>query len=314
MNEVTRAQKARLGLFLIISGGVLAALIIVISGTKFFAKRDTYFVRYRDTSVSGLEVGAQVKYHGVRVGRVDEIYIDPDEIEFVVIELSLKSGTPLKMDVKAEINQLSLTGLKIIELTGGSSKADVLLPDSEIPAGISTLEAITGKAEAVSVKLEIVLTNLVEFTKKENQEKIFNIIDEVAVVVNDFHNIVSDNQESISTVASNLKSASEKVKQLTETPAFLDIIANFDTTASNLKGVDLAKLVFSTQETLDKANAAFKHIDLTVLKGRHDFLVSLEVLREAIDSFNEFTRLISEDPSLILRGTSGQEIDPKIRR
>ncbi|MCD4665855.1 MAG: hypothetical protein K8R68_11350 [Bacteroidales bacterium] len=59
---------------------------------------------------------------------------------------------------------------------------------------------------------------------------------------------------------------------------------------------------------LDQTNKTFTHLDLTILKSRHDILSSAEILRESLEYFNEFTRLISENPSLLLRSSPQQEI------
>ncbi len=308
MNEVTAAQKARLGLFLIISGGLLVIIILIITGSELLEKRDTYFVRYKDTSVSGLEIGAQVKYHGVRVGRIEDIYIDEDQVDVVVVELSLKAGTPIKTDVEAEISALSLTGLKIIELTGGSRKAPMLPPGSEIPPGESTLQMITGKAEAVSEKLELALTNLVELTGGENQERLMKMIDNTALVLNDFHVILKESREPVQNIVRNLEEASIEIHSITSSTEIKRTLSNLDTASANIAQTDIVKMVSELQKTLEEIRLAFNHVDLTVLKGRHDFLMSLEVLRESLDSFNEFTRIIAEDPSLLLRGTREQEI------
>jgi len=314
MLEVTRAQKARLGLFLIISGSLLIVLLLIVTGTKFFEKRDQYFIRYRDVSVSGVEVGAQIKYHGVRVGRVDEIRIDEEEVETIVVTLSLKRGTPVKTDVEAEITALSLTGLKIIELTGGSSDAPLLPPDSEIPAGESALQMITGRAEAVSEKLEMVLNNLISLTGGENRQRFMNLIDNTAAVLEDVHIMLAESRDPIASTINNLELASQDIRAITSSVEIQRTLANLDSASRNLNETDLANTLKILSNTFEQARLTFNHIDLTLLKGRHDLLISLEVLRESLDSFNEFSRMISEDPSLLLRGTREGEIGIRGRR
>ena len=49
----------------------------------------------------------------------------------------------------------------------------------------------------------------------------------------------------------------------------------------------------------------------TLLKSRHDILSSTEILRESLEYFNEFTRLISENPSLLLRSSPQEEIEER---
>lgn len=313
MREVTRAQRARLGLFLLVSGTVLLIVLVIVTGAKLFEKRDTYFVRYKDVSVSGLEIGAQVKYHGVRVGRVENIYIDPKQVETIVVELALEHETPVMDDVKAVINALSLTGIKIVELTGGSSTANQLEPNSEIPAGESPLQMITGKAEAVSEKLEIVLSNLINMTSSENQGKLIKLVDNTAVVLNDVHGILDDNRSSIESSFRNIEIASNQMIELTSSQALRRAFANIDTAAYDIQAAEFGKAVADLRETLIQAKSTFTHVDLTLLKGRRDILTSLEVMRESLDSFNEFARLISEDPSVLLRGTRVEEVQGGLR-
>ncbi|MBT3233617.1 MAG: MCE family protein [Calditrichaeota bacterium] len=314
MREITRAQKARLGMFLTISGSMLLIMLLYITGKNVFEKRDEYFIRYEDVSVSGVEVGAQVKYHGVRVGRVDKIAIDNQEVSTIIVEISLLDGTPVKTDVKAEITALSLTGLKIIELTGGSNDAALIPPGSEIPAGASPLQAFTGRVEAVSEKLEIVLSNFIELTGGENQEKLFELINSTALVLEDFHSMFAENRGPIENTITNLELASENVLAITGSPEITRTLTNLDSVTTSINQANLAGVIKDFGETFEEARIAINHIDLTLLKGRHDLLMSLEVLRDGLESFNEFSRLISEDPSLIWRGRQGGEIDPSDKR
>lgn len=314
MREITRAQKARLGMFLTISGSMLLIMLLYITGKNVFEKRDDYFIRYQDVSVSGVEVGAQVKYHGVRVGRVDRIEIDNKKVSTVIIDISLLGGTPVKKDVEAEITALSLTGLKIIELTGGTNEAPLLPPGSEIPAGESSLQAFTGRVEAVSEKLEIVLSNFIELTGGENQEKLFELINSTALVLADFHAMFAENRQPIANTISNLEIASENVLAITESPEISRTLTNLDSVATSINQANLAGVIRDFAATFGEARIAINHIDLTLLKGRHDLLMSLEILRDGLESFNQFSRLISEDPSLIWRGREGGEINPSEHR
>lgn len=309
MREITRAQKARLGMFIIVSGTLLLVMLLYITGKNVFEKRDKYFIRYEDVSVSGIETGAQVKYHGVRVGRVDQIEIDAKEISTVIIQISLLYGTPVKTDVEAEITALSLTGLKIIELTGGSNEAALLAPGSEIPAGESSLQAFTGRAEAVSEKLELVLNNLIELTGGENQEKLFELINSTAIVLDDFHATFKENRQPIANTIQNLQVASEDILAITGSQEIQRTLSNLDSVTTAINRANLGKVVMDLAATFEEARVTFNHIDLTLLKGRQDLLMSLEVLRDGLESFNEFSRLISEDPSLIWRGRQGGEIN-----
>ena len=151
---VSKAQKFRLGIFIAFSSVLLIVFLVVVAGNKLLEKRDEYYIHYEDTSVIGLQVGGQVKYHGISVGRVDDIRIDKEDVKMVIVTISVKEGTPLKEDILATLAPVGITGLKQIELSGGTNEAKLLKPKSNILPGKSVLDSITGKAEIIAEKLK----------------------------------------------------------------------------------------------------------------------------------------------------------------
>ena len=77
---------------------------------------------------------------------------------------------------------------------------------------------------------------------------------------------------------------------------------------SELEQANLTEVINKMATALDQTNRTFTHLDLTLLKSRRDIINSTEILRESLEYFNEFTRLISENPSLLLRSSSQKEI------
>ena len=76
---------------------------------------------------------------------------------------------------------------------------------------------------------------------------------------------------------------------------------------------ELAQVPFT--QLVDELNAALAqvrktviHADLTLLKGRQDLLSSIETLKEAMENINEFSRIISENPSVLLYRSQQKEI------
>jgi ABC-type transporter Mla subunit MlaD len=71
MNE-NRANYAKIGFF-VLAGTALMLLAIVIAGARVFNKRIVLAETYFAESVTGLDIGAPVKYRGVPVGEVKRI-------------------------------------------------------------------------------------------------------------------------------------------------------------------------------------------------------------------------------------------------
>lgn len=129
-----------------------------------------------------------------------------------------------------------------------------------------------------------------------------NLVTNTTVVLEDFHDMLAENKAPIASTFANIESASKDIKAITSSVGIKRTISNLDSISSDLNRAKLAVAITKMTDTFDEAYQTFNHIDLTILQGRHDLLMSLEVLREAMESFNEFNRLISEDPSLIWRG------------
>ena len=305
---VSKAQKFRLGLFLIFSITLLIIFLVLVIGRKIMEKRDVYYIIYKDTSVSGLQLGGTVKYHGINVGRVDDISIDKKDVSKIIITISMKAETPIKTDVKAILTPIGITGLKQIELIGGSNEAKLLKPGSKIPSGKSSLENITGKAEIVAEKVELVLNNLIELTDKTNRKKIENILANVDTIITQnkvpVKNIIANLDTTSYYVSKLLESGSEamtKVNEILNSQQLNHILTNTDSISTALAEADLKKMLKNLNETISQANEAITHIDLTVLKSRENLVTSIETLKETLDYLNEFSRQISENPAILLR-------------
>ena len=69
------AKPAIVGAFILGAMGLAVAGILFFGGTRLFT-RTLPAVAFFSESVAGLEVGAPVTFHGVRVGLVKEVTID----------------------------------------------------------------------------------------------------------------------------------------------------------------------------------------------------------------------------------------------
>lgn len=305
---VSNAQKFRLGIFIVVISVLLIIFLVMVAGNKLMEKRDTYYIRYEDTSVSGLQVGGPVKYHGISIGRVEDIKVDEENVSNVIVVLSVKQGTPLKTDVKASLNPIGITGLLQIEISGGSNEAPNAEPESFIESGPSTFENITGKAEVITEKMELLLNNLISITDETNQEKLQNILTNVDTLINNNVEPISNvlnNLDAVtfelSQIAVSLNGTAEKINEIMQSGKVDRIVANTDTIMVGLSEIDLKKLVTDINQAVEQVNTTLANIDATHLESRQDILDTIESLNETIDYLNDFSRQISEDPSLLLR-------------
>jgi ABC-type transporter Mla subunit MlaD len=73
-----------LGLF--VTGGfiILAAILVFVGATQYF-ERGKRYITYFNESVQGLQKDSEVKFRGVKVGRVEDIIIAPDNKQVGVV-------------------------------------------------------------------------------------------------------------------------------------------------------------------------------------------------------------------------------------
>lgn len=334
---VTRAQKVRLGIFVLVSGGLLVAVLVVLAGIKLVERRDTYYVVVKD-SVSGLESGAQVKYNGVRVGSVDDIRINAEDVSEVIITLSLEAGTPIKTDTRAVLQVAGITGLKFIELQRGSPESASLEPGSEIPADASFLDRISGQAEVIAEKVELLVNNLNAVLGPENRDRIANVLDNVEDATASAAAAIDENRENLRAFSHNLaeltagldaqvrnieaeavatmesvRHATDAIAGAVDQRAIHQILTNVERMTSDLrravKEADLDALAVKVRELTESADGLVKNVNLVVLKSREDLYASLNYLLEGLENFSEFARMVRENPSLLLKGQPEESRD-----
>ncbi len=320
---VTRSQKIRLGVFLTTALSILFISLAIITGTRFFKEKNTYFIRYKNMSLTGLEIGSPVKYRGIRIGRIENIYIDPEDVTSNIVVITVTPKVPIKKDNEAVVTYISYAaGIKMIEILGGSNESDTLPPNSFIQPGQSMVENISGKAEIITEKLELILNNIAEMTEARRQEKLFELIDNTSNALQNFNTLLDTNKTSLFKTLNNVERftshldtfmivsnlALKDIRDITRSPKLTKTIDNVEKISTDLEQAELSKLIKKLADAVEQTNKTFTHLDLTLLKSRHDIISSTEILRESLEYFNEFTRLISENPSLLLRSQQQQEI------
>ncbi len=313
---VTKSQKIRLGIFLTVAFLVLLATIAVVVVPRYFVKRDTYFIGFRDISVTGLIEGGYVKYHGLNVGFVSRISIDPRDIRRVIVEVSLDQGTPIKEDTQAEINFLGITGLKVIEIRSGSNESKFLAPGGFIQPGRSITDEITGRAEVIADKAERVLNNIAVLTDATNRDKMIALIDNTNRTLTEFYGILDKNNAVLAATLTNAEIITADLKEtvvlarrtignvrsLTRSDSLRQVLGNLAQFSKNLKEADLVELIVQLNQTLDRTNNMLAQVDKNFASNYEDVVETITAARETIDNLNQFSRLISEDPSILVRG------------
>lgn len=314
-----------------------------LAGLKLWNPRDRYFVRYRE-SISGLEVGSTVKMKGVSVGQVEAVRID--NVESVRVVLALAPGTPVKSDTTAVITSIGITGLKFIELTGGSSAAEKITPGtprSEIQPGASIVHTLTGRAIDISHKAEQVLNNLLLLTDEANRARVATLLENSAKLAASLDQIASDEgalrvirnadrataalaraatsvdrvvhqvAPGVEATLAATSAAASTLNRMTERLRVQQTLAELTKTAQALRSRIEDPSISAVLESFGTAATTVRQVtrDLSVAVQRNDRQLGRlwSLLTHAADELKGFSRAIRERPSLLLRGETVKERD-----
>jgi len=158
-----------LGLF--VTGGliILATILIWIGATQYFERGRTY-ITYFNESVQGLEKDAEVKFRGVKVGRVQDITIAPDNIQVGVIMVVDLKFDPTKEYV-AQLQLTGITGVMFINLVPQNPEKPYVPPEAVFVSPYPVIPSQPSEIARIMSGIEEVIANLKELdTKGISQE------------------------------------------------------------------------------------------------------------------------------------------------
>lgn len=328
----TRAQKVRLGIFIFISLLLLLSLVIFFTVNNLFGKSDNYLVSYRDISVSGLEVGSPVNYLGISIGSISDIFIDPGDINVVIVELALKPGTPIKKDAYADIVSMGITGLKTIEIRGGSNESEFLGKGEYIKAGSSAAEEITGRANIIAQKAEKVINNLQIFTDPQNLIKIsdaawnINLLSsQMTLTIRMIDTLIRENRSSVNESVNSaklallnlgessltLKKSISTINDIIQSDTLRNLISNTNGIAQQLRETDLKLFVQNLADATDQTKQLLTKLNQNLDYNSRELSESIRSLRITLSNLEETSNMINTDPSVLIRGSRDANIPDK---
>ena len=103
------------GAFVVLAVGLLIVFIAIISGRETRVQMQRYEVRFTG-SVAGLDVGGEVRYLGVKVGKVAAIRLVPDKPREVSVIIEVDKRVPIYGNTVAKLQLQGITGISFVEL------------------------------------------------------------------------------------------------------------------------------------------------------------------------------------------------------
>ena len=309
-----------------------AALGAAVTLSGGATSRDRYVVVF--DNIADVKFGTQVRYEGYPVGQVEAIEpIMEDGATVFRLDVSVEEGFVIPADSIARVHASQFLAAKTVEIQRGTA-ATALQPGARIasapPADMfSAMASVAGQVGELSQDgLMPLLSHLGDLVGNANR-----MLDrDVAPLFGSLNAVATDARGQVPQIAAELLAFTE---ELNTTLASLQLLlseqnmAEVQQTVRNVNTVsgDFVEITAAVQGTLGQLESVVAELQDVVAQNRGKVDASLDdtryILRsiaQNIDSINhnlagttrnmnEFSRLIRQNPSLLLGGSPPEEVN-----
>lgn len=324
----TRAGYLLVGVIVLVV--VLAAVAWVFWLTHGDARRsfDFYDIHFRG-SISGLGVGGDVRYRGIKVGSITNITIDPNDPEQAAVTVQIDSDVPIREGDVAAVQVQGITGIAYINIAGATGDSPPLTSEDRkkypvIPSLPSNFEQLFTDAPEMIANANVLLTRLADVVSDENRTRIATILDNLetlsaALATSTQH--IDTIMTSFARTSEELAAAATGVNELTGDARAL--VGRLNTVVDNVDDVvtdDAKLLVNEFREAADSVQQLAETAERILRaneQGLEDFTTTgvgefIRFLNEARVMLNGLTRLVERIEAQGARVFLGQQ-RPELR-
>jgi phospholipid/cholesterol/gamma-HCH transport system substrate-binding protein len=310
---------------------VAAMIIALVVALSMLSGRtgptDTYYVELDD--VTDVKYGTIVRFAGFPIGQVEKITPVPNEGKYRFrLQLAVQEGWKFPQDSVARIAASSFLAGKTIEVNGGLTSA-VIAPGGDIAGGtaadmFSLMAQVAGEIGDLSksslkplvAKISDIIDRIGN-TTEVNLKELMGSLNEIAHEVNAKTPVIVGNVETFS---NQLNVEMAKVDQLLSEKnigAVANSLSNIERATANAEvaSQDLRSLGGQITKVADQISALVADNRKGVDKSVADLEYTLRAVAQNIDSIthnldgttrnmNEFSRLIRQNPGLLLSGSN----------
>jgi phospholipid/cholesterol/gamma-HCH transport system substrate-binding protein len=321
------ATEIKAGIFVLASLIILVGFLVAIRGCR--PKDDTAKTYYAVfTDISGLNRGADVRFGGVRVGKVTAIEPDPDDRALIRVTAVVEGTVPVNHGSIATIEQVTMTTEKHLEIsTGGAEQPLHESGDLLTSSGggglfdIPDLKGVTSRLETMLDGVNALLgvngengddSDAVDLT--EVLVSLKTTLDEGAEVARGAGAVIDDNREGIDQIVARLaaleKTANELMVQLNEVisenrHSIRQSFDNLEELTGELNG-RVEELVATLQTTFKYLQDLGGNSSDLLDDQRPTIEEMLLNLQETTRNLKEFSRILADQPDALIRGKGKQ--------
>jgi phospholipid/cholesterol/gamma-HCH transport system substrate-binding protein len=278
------------GSFVLVLGAALIGGVLWLASGGTFQKQYDLYLAIEEESVAGLNLNAPVKYNGVEVGKVQDIWLEPGNPEQVNLLFAIERGTTIKVDTVAVLKTQGLTGIAYVELSGGSRDAAPLrATKKDRHPVIQTTPSLSTRLEnvltTVLAKLENTSNTINEILSTENRTAFTNAMADIATVAHTIAARKDDLDVGIVRAARTFDNSARATEQL---DSVIEQIGRGAEAVENM-GSEAALASISAGNTINEVGSDVKRFTSETLPELERLLGELSVLSNSLRRLSEQT-------------------------
>ncbi|WP_026873998.1 MlaD family protein [Inquilinus limosus] len=319
----TRASYVAVGSFVLILMVGLVVFAVWLGGSGLRENAERYLI-YFSGNVTGLQEGSQVRYRGIPVGTVEDVQIDPSNVEQVQVLIAVRPKTPIVKGTVASLEIQGLTGGAFILLSGGVQGAPPLEKTegheyAVIPSRQSGLQAIVDTVPQLLDRLSEISREVQRIFSEDNRRN----ISEILANVNTLSAALALRSTQLATTIERIDSLTQNVDGLvTQARTDLDRLStNADgflsttNTQVNAAVADVRAMIASLRQSADGVARLLRQsgpgVESFSTDGLYEITQLITQLRQLTDNLNRTLSRLDRSPAQFLFGGSSGGVPPE---
>jgi phospholipid/cholesterol/gamma-HCH transport system substrate-binding protein len=255
------SREFKIGLVAVIAVALAIWGINYLKGISIFKSTDQYYVVYHN--VKGLVENASVFLNGYKVGNVKRIEFDKENINSIVVEISMQEEMKLPHNTALLLRSGSLiSGTKDIDIIPGTGEGfhesgDTLISSIQVEL-TDFIDPIRNKIESLVTAIDTVMISLSDLmddnTRKNLQGTIANLNNATSSLKLSLQptGSLGRSMDNFSQITDNLKNSNDDIST---------ILKNFAAVSDTLKQAELKTLILNASETFARTSELFTAIN-----------------------------------------------------
>ncbi len=209
----TKANTALVGAFALVVLGLAFVFIYWLARGSEQGDTRPLTVIFNDP-VTGLAVGSQVVFNGIKIGDVQTLTLDDDRPQVVIAGLAVQPLSAIKKDTQVTLGFQGLTGVGYVEMAGGTPGAPPIWQDDTTPtlvAARSSMQDLLAGARGILGRADQTLKGL-ETMVNANIDNVNRAVANVEA----FTNALSQNSDNVATFIEDASAAAKGIAEVTQ--------------------------------------------------------------------------------------------------